>query len=88
MEAMKLLVSVIVALLILGCACKEPEMPYWLSDYEEVYNEDPLKASRQWFKDAKMGLLVHFNIANLMEFGDLNQDLLENGDQFGFFNTI
>jgi alpha-L-fucosidase len=51
-----------------------------LSDYEELYDEDPIEASRQWFKDAKMGMFVHFNLASLMELGTLDYDLWRDGE--------
>lgn len=50
-----------------ACANKETDIPYWLSDYKDLYEKNPTEASQQWFKDAKMGLFVHFTIGSLME---------------------
>jgi alpha-L-fucosidase len=69
MKKIQLIIFLFFALLISSCEKQDSEIPYWLSDYKELYEEDPIEASRQWFKDAKMGLFVHFTIGSLMEEG-------------------
>ena len=78
--AIKILSTIGLALLIYGCVNKDPDIPYWLSDYKGLYKENPIEASIQWFKDAKMGMFVHFNLASLMEFGSIDYKLWTMGD--------
>ena len=52
---------------LVACTNLENDIPHWLSDYKDLYEENPVEASRQWFKDAKMGMFVHFTIGSLME---------------------
>ncbi len=56
----------------LGCSDRVSDIPFWLSDYKKLYKEDPLESSKRWFKDAKMGMFVHFNLASLMEYGSVD----------------
>jgi alpha-L-fucosidase len=62
------------------CSKQKVDIPHWLSEYEDIYREDPLEANRQWFKDAKMGMFVHFNLASLMEFGSVDYKLWIQGE--------
>jgi len=80
MKAIKTLSFIAATILIFGCTNLEEEIPYWLSDYEELYEKDPIEASGQWFKDAKMGMFVHFNLASLMELGSIDYKLWTKGD--------
>ena len=70
---------VLSALLITACAKQESDIPYWLSDYKALYKKDPTEASRQWFKDAKMGMFVHFTIGSLLEEGSVDYKLWMSG---------
>lgn len=58
-----------IALLITACNQREASVPYWLTDYSEIYKENPNEASKQWFKEAKFGMFVHLNLASLCENG-------------------
>ena len=69
MKTLKTLTAVALTILLSGCANQETDIPYWLADYKELYEKDPVEASRQWFKDAKMGMFVHFTIGSLLEEG-------------------
>ena len=69
-------------LLLNACTNKETDIPYWLSDYKDLYEKNPTEASQQWFKDAKMGMFVHFTIGSLMEKdSDYNQWMSGNADE-------
>ena len=48
------------------------KVPYWLKDYEKVYRSDPNQAAKMWFKEAKFGMFVHFNLASLLERGKID----------------
>ena len=48
---------------------KQEKIPYWLSDYAELYKEDPRQAALKWFKEAKFGMFVHLALASLCENG-------------------
>jgi alpha-L-fucosidase len=69
---------VFAALLNRGTA-KASEVPYWLEEYSEVYRENPIEASRMWFKEAKMGMFVHYNAVSVLEHGSLDYKLWRNG---------
>lgn len=70
----------IIAAFASGCADNpENEIPYWLTDYKELYNESPNKAAREWFKDAKFGMFVHLNLASLCENGKSDYLLWDEG---------
>ncbi len=79
MNNFKKLILITATAFILVSNSQASEIPYWLSDYEELYKEDPIEASRKWFKDAKMGMFVHFNLASLMELGSIEYKLWVNG---------
>lgn len=48
---------------------QEDQIPYWLTEYEELYRESPREASTAWFREAKLGLMVHYNTGSLLERG-------------------
>jgi alpha-L-fucosidase len=79
-SALQLLCAISLAILLAGCTNNEPDIPYWLTDYSDNYEEDPIEASRQWFVDAKMGMFVHFNVASLMEHGSIDYKLWTQGN--------
>jgi len=41
-------------------------MPTYLTDYEEIYREDPRKANLEWFKNAQYGLFIHYGLYSLL----------------------
>ena len=41
-------------------SCKVNKVPTYLKDYSELYSNNPLEASKMWFKDAKFGLFIHY----------------------------
>ncbi len=65
----RMLCTIGMILLLVSCANQKSDIPYWLSDYKDLFEENPIEASHQWFKDAKMGMFVHFNICSLLENG-------------------
>ena len=73
------------AVLLINCSSKKTskkassDIPHWLTDYEEVYMENPEKASLHWFKDAKFGMFVHLNLASLCENGKADYILWKEG---------
>lgn len=42
------------------------ECPSYLQNYEELYEERPRRASRQWFDDAEYGLFLHYGLYSLL----------------------
>jgi alpha-L-fucosidase len=72
-------VLLILAVLLVGCATKPREVPYWLEDYSDVYRGSPIEASRMWFKEARMGMFVHYNAASVLEHGSLDYKLWRDG---------
>lgn len=67
------------AFLLSGCTKTSTDIPFWLTEYEKQYKEDPLEASREWFVDAKLGMFVHFNAASLLELGGIDYKLWSRG---------
>ncbi len=43
----------------------QPPMPSYLKGYEELYRSDPRAAARQWFREAKFGLFLHYGLYSL-----------------------
>ncbi len=78
--ALKTLSTIGLAILLASCSKQKTDVPYWLSDYNDLYETEPIEASRQWFKDAKMGMFVHFNVASLMELGSIDYKLWSKGE--------
>ena len=86
MKTSGMIIALILAFMLAGCTVKGPdigkgpEIPYWLSDYKDLYEKNPIDASKAWFIDAKMGMFVHFNIVSLFEFGETDYRLWKSGD--------
>lgn len=47
-----------------------PEVPSYLSGYEELYAKDPREAALAWFQDAKFGLFIHYGLYSLLGRGE------------------
>ncbi|MCK4919745.1 MAG: alpha-L-fucosidase [Bacteroidales bacterium] len=84
---MKTKIFLIVSLLVLFSCTNSPKeasdnskIPYWLTEYSELYNANPLEASKAWFQDAKMGMFVHLNLASLCENGKADYLLWAEGN--------
>ena len=78
---MKKLLIVFVSLLALQVVhAAEGEIPYWLSGYKELYEKAPREAAKAWFREAKFGLLVHLNLASLLERGKMDYQPWMAGD--------
>jgi alpha-L-fucosidase len=43
----------------------QPPMPAYLKGYEELYRSNPRAAARQWFREAKFGLFLHYGLYSL-----------------------
>lgn len=56
-------------ILLTGCI-KETEAPSFLSDYQEIYQENPRQATLQWFKDAGYGMFIHYGLYSILEKGE------------------
>ncbi len=46
------------------------EVPYYLKGYEAEYAKSPKEAALAWFKDARFGLFIHWEIASLYGKGE------------------
>jgi IS5 family transposase len=44
--------------------------PNYLSEYAQLYQEDPRKANLEWFKEARFGLFMHYGVYSLLEAGE------------------
>jgi alpha-L-fucosidase len=42
------------------------EVPDFLAGYEDTYAEDPREATREWFRDAKYGLFLHYGLYSIL----------------------
>jgi alpha-L-fucosidase len=49
---------------------KKNDCPKYLSDYRELWIDDPKKANLAWFKDAKFGLFLHYGLYSILERGE------------------
>jgi len=45
-------------------------VPAYLRDHKELYRKDPRQAAREWFKDAKFGLFMHYGLYSLLGRGE------------------
>ena len=48
------------------------EYPPHLRGYEKLYDIDPRAASRQWFREAKFGLFMHYGVYSRLGRGECN----------------
>ncbi|NOR75085.1 MAG: alpha-L-fucosidase precursor [Draconibacterium sp.] len=51
-------------------SCKSHKVPSYLKDYSELYSNNPLEASKAWFKDSKFGLFITYGLFSLLERGE------------------
>lgn len=65
----KLFVIIMIFPILVSYAQLKESTPYWLMGFKQLYKENPNKASKAWFKDAKFGMFVHLNLASLLERG-------------------
>ncbi len=49
---------------------REKVVPSYLAGYEMAYTEDPQKAARAWFSDARFGLFMHYGLYSLLGRGE------------------
>lgn len=62
----------LIMLFLIAFSCKqnaEEKVPFWLSDYQDIYKENPRQAAQAWFHNAGAGMFVHLNLASLCEYG-------------------
>ncbi|MFC2080376.1 alpha-L-fucosidase [Bacteroidota bacterium] len=74
-----LLLLISTAFIFSGCT-KSQDIPYWLTDYEELFEESPRLAAHAWFADANFGMFVHLNLASLCENGKADYLLWAQGE--------
>ncbi len=43
------------------------QVPAYLKDYADIYEDDPRKAAKQWFGDARYGLFLHYGLYSLLK---------------------
>ena len=65
----------LVVFVIINCQPKtkkeaEVSVPSYLSDYTELYKNDPRQANKEWFKNAKFGLFMHYGVYSILEDGE------------------
>ncbi|MCG8309186.1 MAG: alpha-L-fucosidase [Cytophagales bacterium] len=49
---------------------RDVSIPPYLTDYSDLYLEDPRKANLEWFKNAKYGLFMHYGVYSSLEDGE------------------
>jgi alpha-L-fucosidase len=50
-----------------ACAKSTEKVPSYLKGYEELYARDPRKAAKQYFREARFGLFMHYGLYSLLE---------------------
>ncbi len=73
-------VFLLTVVIVSACTSDKEEIPYWLTDYEDIYKENPREAAHNWFSDAKFGMFVHLNLASLCENGKADYLLYRDGE--------
>ncbi len=43
-----------------------PDVPSYLADYADLYQENPRQAALQWFREAKYGFFLHYGLYSLL----------------------
>ncbi|MCC5930857.1 MAG: alpha-L-fucosidase [Cyclobacteriaceae bacterium] len=52
-------------------SCRQgPDIPPYLHDYADLYQQDPRNANLNWFKDAGFGMFIHYGIYSLTGRGE------------------
>ena len=69
------LLSLLVFAFLFSCQSKnenkqEELIPKYLTEYRELYQQDPRKANLEWFKDARFGLFMHYGLYSILEDGE------------------
>jgi alpha-L-fucosidase len=53
-----------------GVPAEASEVPSYLRGYESLYRKDPHSAAREWFKNAKFGLMMHYGLYSQLGRGE------------------
>jgi alpha-L-fucosidase len=53
-------------LLMPGCGAAGASVPSYLADYADLYKTDPREAAREWMRDSKFGLFMHYGLYSLL----------------------
>ncbi len=48
----------------------DSRVPSYLKGYEQTYGQDPRRAAREWFRQAKFGLFMHYGLYSLLGRGE------------------
>ena len=59
---------------------RDAQIPYWLIEFSDLYQESPRLAAEQWFRQAKFGMFVHLNLASLCQNGKADYLLWKGGE--------
>jgi alpha-L-fucosidase len=60
---------------VLACSyTSKKKVPSYLKGYEDIYAENPREATKEWFRDAKFGLFIHYGLYSQLEgyYGDIH----------------
>ncbi len=58
-------------ILLISCGGKKGAgVPNYLSEYAELYRENPRRANLEWFKNARFGLFMHYGVYSILEDGE------------------
>jgi len=53
-------------LLMPGCGTPGAGVPSYLADYADLYETDPREAAREWMRNTKFGLFMHYGLYSLL----------------------
>lgn len=51
---------------LLGCGANQTKVPSYLTDYKELYQNNPREAAIEYFRNAKFGMFLHYGLYSLL----------------------
>lgn len=69
MDKAWLILMVVLIPLISGCS-EQVNVPAYLADYQEEFQENPRLANLHWFRDAGYGMFIHYGLYSQLEKGE------------------
>jgi len=69
MDKAWLILVVVLIPLISGCS-EQVNVPAYLADYQEEFQENPRLANLHWFRDAGYGMFIHYGLYSQLEKGE------------------
>lgn len=66
----KLKIGFSAIILLVACITVKSQIPAYLKDYRTAYEKSPREANRQWFKDARFGMFIHYGLYSQLGKGE------------------